>query len=156
VIRFCFVIAISCLAAGCQPQKPDTLIESGYDESEMEAAIAKSRSSIDTFIQELQKPTGSDHAVKAPITDAGNTEHFWLTDVTYSNGEFEGIIGNEPGIVGNVKLGQKWKIKKSEVSDWMYFLNGKMRGNYTVRPLMKAMSPEDLEELNAMLDDTNL
>lgn len=60
----------------------------------------------------MNKKDADTFAVKAPITDHGRTEHFWLTDVTYSNGMFIGVISNDPGIVTNVEYGQEWKIKK--------------------------------------------
>ncbi len=138
---------------GCGKSAPETLVRSGYDEQEMEAAIARARTEVDSFVAELTNPTGTDHAVKAPIEDGGEIEHFWLTDVTFKNGEFEGIIGNDPGIVGNVKLGQKWTIKKTEISDWMFMLNGKIHGNYTMRPLLKTMREDEAAKLRSMLAD---
>jgi uncharacterized protein YegJ (DUF2314 family) len=142
-MKYCSTLAIFLVAlCGCGKSPPDTLVQSGYDEQEMESAIARARSEVDSFITELTKPTGSDHAVKAPIEDDGETEHFWLTDVTFKDGTFEGTINNDPGIVDNVKIGQKWTIKKGDISDWLFMRDGKMYGNYTMRPLLKTM-PED-------------
>ncbi len=132
-------------------KKPETLIDSGYDQQEMDAAIARARTEVDEFIRELSSPTGTNHAVKAPIEDGGETEHFWLNKVAYSNGKFEGIINNEPGIVKNVQLGQKWTIAKGEISDWMYMKDGKMYGNYTMRPLLKTMPKDQADALRAMI-----
>jgi uncharacterized protein YegJ (DUF2314 family) len=145
-----FIILLAAAFSACST-KPDTLITSGYDEKEMEAAIARARSEVDQFIAELTQPTGEDHAVKAPIEDGGETEHFWLTDLKYKDGQFEGTINNEPGLVKNVKLGQKWKIKKEEISDWLYMRDGKMHGNYTMRPLLKAMPADEAAEFRSML-----
>jgi uncharacterized protein YegJ (DUF2314 family) len=152
--RGLFVFALLCICScGCgdSSSSPDTLIESGYDEKEMEAAIARARREVDTFVAELAKPTGESHAVKLAITDAGETEHFWLMDVKHRNGQFEGVINNEPGIVKNVRLGDKRTVNKAEISDWMYIRDGKMYGNYTIRPLLPAMPKEDAEKFRAML-----
>ena len=129
---------------------PDTLVKSGYDQSEMDAAIARARSEVDVFMDELSKRNGTDFSVKAPIQDKGETEHFWLTDVEFRDGEFTGLIGNEPGIVGNVQLGQKWTIKKAEISDWMFMRDGKMHGNYTMRPLLKTMPAEEAAKFRSL------
>jgi uncharacterized protein YegJ (DUF2314 family) len=131
--------------------QPETLIRSGYDEQEMDAAIARARSEVDVFIAELSKPTGTDHCVKVPITDNGETEHFWLINITYANDQFDGEIGNDPGIVKNVEFGQKWTVKKDEISDWLYMRDGKMHGNYTMRPLMKNMPAEEAAKMRQML-----
>lgn len=149
LLLFALVLFSFC---GCKGRdKPDTLVESGYDQKEMDEAIARARKEVDAFIAELASPKGSEHAVKAPIQDAGKTEHFWLSNVTYQNETFEGTINNEPGVVNNVKLGQKWKVAKAEISDWMYMLNDKMHGNYTMRPLLQTLPKDQAEQLRAML-----
>ncbi len=162
-LLFVFLIAL----AGCEqsppPQlsadpskpleelKPETLIEGGYDEKEMDAAIARAKSEVDTFIAELASPTGIDHAVKAPIEDGGETEHFWISELTFENGEFKGKINNDPGIVKNVKLGQDWTVKKADISDWTYMRDGKMYGNYTMRPLLKTLPADEAAQMRAIL-----
>jgi len=92
-------------------------VRGGYDWQEIETANAHARAEVDVFIAALQLGKDSDYAVKAPIEDRGEVEHFWLTDVLYRDGEFEGFIGNEPGLAANVKLAQKWKLKKQQISD---------------------------------------
>ena len=151
--RSAIALLLLLAVSGCDKSTPDTLVESGYDEQEMNAAIARARSEVDSFISELSKPTGTNHAVKAPIEDAGETEHFWLTDVSFQNGEFKGTINNDPGIVGNVKLGQTWTIKKTEISDWMFMRDGKMHGNYTMRPLLKTMPEDEAAKYRSILAD---
>ncbi len=99
---------------------------------------------------EVAAGNGEMFAVKAPIEDGGETEHFWLTDVVYKDGEFEGTIGNDPGMVKNVTIGQQWKLKKMEISDWMFFRDDKMHGNYTMRPLLKTMPEDEAEQYRAM------
>jgi uncharacterized protein YegJ (DUF2314 family) len=141
LLKFAFVVLIGMV--GCEKSMPETLVESGYDEKEMDAAIARARQEVDSFVSELSRPTGTAHSVKAPIEDAGKTEHFWLTDVTFKDGQFTGKIGNDPGIVGNVTFGQTWNIKKADISDWMFLRDRKMHGNYTMRPLLKTMSEEE-------------
>jgi len=145
LLLFLMLVCCSC------SKSSDTLIRGGYDEQEMEAAIARARSEVDSFIAELSKGNGSDFAVKVPIEDKEETEHFWLTDIVYRNGKFEGVIGNDPGMVTNVKSGQKWSVKKSEISDWMFMREGKMHGNYTLRPLLKTMPEEEAAKLRSIL-----
>ncbi len=150
----CFLLSILvCLCCwGCDKvdKTPDTLIRSGYSEQEMKAATTRARKEIDSFILELSNPTGDSHAVKMPITDNGETEHFWLIDVTYNNGQFAGVINNDPGIVKNVQIGEKREVKKAEISDWMFIRGGKLYGNYTMRPLLKTMPKQEAERYRSM------
>lgn len=73
----------------------DTLVTGGYDKQAMSDAIQHARKETDKFIEVMNKKDADTFAVKAPITDHGRTEHFWLTDVTYSNGMFIGVISND-------------------------------------------------------------
>jgi uncharacterized protein YegJ (DUF2314 family) len=146
-----FLVFLCCYGCGNANENPETLIDSGYDEQEMDAAIARARREVDTFIAELSKPTGENHAVKVPISDNGETEHFWLINVSYRNGQFEGEIKNEPGMVRNVRLGEKRRVNKAEISDWMFIRGGKLYGNYTMRPLLKTMPKEEAEKYQSMI-----
>jgi uncharacterized protein YegJ (DUF2314 family) len=147
------IVGLLVVLAGCGRSKPETLVEGGYDEQEMEAAIARARAEVDSFLRELLNPTGANHAVKAAIEDGDKTEHFWLTDLSFQNGAFVGTINNEPGIVGNVKMGQQWTVKKGEISDWLFMREGKMHGNYTMRPLLKTMPAEEAAKFRSLLAD---
>jgi uncharacterized protein YegJ (DUF2314 family) len=144
----CGVLLLSIF--GCS-QKPETLITEEYDQAEMDVAITRAHREVDAFIAELGNPTGEDHAVKAPIQDGEATEHFWLTDVSFRDGKFHGTINNDPGIVSNVKFGQSWSLAKEEISDWMYMRDGKMYGNYTMRPLLTTLPEEEAAHYRALL-----
>jgi uncharacterized protein YegJ (DUF2314 family) len=142
------LFAVTCCACD---KKPETLVESGYDQAEMDAAIARARKEVDSFIAELSKENGTNFAVKAPISDEGKVEHFWLIDIQYADGKFSGKINNDPGIVKNVKIGQAWTLGKDEISDWMFMRHGKMHGNYTMRPLLKTMPEAEAEKYRGLL-----
>ena len=148
--RWVVALLVMCSLGACK-RAPETLVEGGFDEREMDAAIARARGEVDVFIKELSQGNGTNFAVKAPIDDQEKTEHFWLTDVVYRDGTFEGVIGNEPGVVTNVKMGQKWSLKKLEISDWMFMRGGKMYGNYTMRPLLKTMPADEAAKLQSLL-----
>lgn len=149
--KLAMFLTVAFLAAGCD-SKPSTLVEGGYDEAEMDAAIERARAEVDTFIETMKNPAGaSDFSVKAPVEEDGNFEYFWLTDVAYKNGSFSGKIGNDPGIVSNVSFGQEWSLKKDEISDWMYMKGGKIHGNYTMRPLLETLPEAEAAELRSML-----
>jgi uncharacterized protein YegJ (DUF2314 family) len=148
-MRHWFFVLLLVFWAACGG-KDDTLVKGGYDEAAMNAAIARARSEVDGFISTLEKRDGSGFGVKAPVQDKGETEHFWLTGVTYRDGEFEGKIGNDPGVVTNVEFGQTIRIKKEEISDWMFMRDGKLHGNYTLRPLLDRLDPDEAARYRAL------
>ncbi|MCL4786298.1 MAG: DUF2314 domain-containing protein [Verrucomicrobia bacterium] len=44
-----------------------------------------------------------------------------------------------------MKLGRIWKGKRAELSDWMFLRADKVYGNYTPRPPLKTMKPQEAE-----------
>jgi uncharacterized protein YegJ (DUF2314 family) len=152
MIALLSTLVITLAVAGCD-SKPETLVKGGYDETEMSAATERAISEVDTFIAELKSGQSESYAVKAPIEDAGEVEHFWLIGVTYADGRFSGTINNEPGMVSNVKMGQQYSLSKTEISDWMFMRDGKMHGNYTLRPLLVTMPESQAEMYRQMFAD---
>jgi uncharacterized protein YegJ (DUF2314 family) len=148
LLRFAFVCAMIVLS-GCS-ERPDTLINK-FDSNEMDTAISTAKRRVDEFVSVLNKKEADSFSVKAPIKDANGTEHFWITDVTYDNGSFTGKIGNDPGIVKNVKFGQTWKVKKDEISDWMYTVGDRIHGGFTIDPLLASYPKDDAEALRKKL-----
>lgn len=134
-------------ASGCS-KKPDTLTDK-YDKAEMDAAIQKARETFGQFKARLAdpKPGDSGFAVKVGISDGHDTEHFWLTEIKVKGESFSGVINNEPGVVRKVKFGQTYKFTFDDVSDWLYWSNGVMQGNYTLRVLLRSMPPNEAEAL---------
>jgi len=150
-MKLCGLISVVILLLiGCS-KEPETLVRSGYDETAMNAAIERARKEVDQFLKVLAANDADSFSVKAPITDKNGTEHFWLTDVRYANGEFTGKIGNDPGIIENVKMGQDWKIKKNEISDWMFVRGERIHGGYTIDPLLPTMDEARANEMRRKL-----
>ena len=154
MIRRLFLLLLCGLIVGCSgnaEKKPSTLAPADFDEAAMDAAIERARSEVDQFIAKFERGEGSQFAVKVPIEDGDHTEHFWLTNIRYEDGVFHGEIGNEPGVVKTVKLGQEWSIPKQEITDWIYMDDGRMYGNYTIRPLLDSMPPAQAKHIRRIL-----
>lgn len=134
-----------------QVGNPDDPAITGFADDEMDAAIEKARASVDQFLAVFESGDGNVFSVKAPISDDNGTEHFWLTNITFADDEFSGTINNDPGIVKNVRNGQSWTVGKSEISDWMFFRDEKIHGNYTLRPLLKTMPADEAATYRSML-----
>lgn len=140
----------SCTKSASPSNKPETLTED-FDDAAMDVAIAKARGSVQDFIAVLEAQSAESYSVKAPIKDGEKIEHFWIVDVIYKDGMFTGTIGNEPGFVTTVKYGQKWSLKKEEISDWMYTKNDRIYGGYTIDPLLDSMPADEAKALREQL-----
>jgi uncharacterized protein YegJ (DUF2314 family) len=153
--RCCLIVAIVILTTtGCGKKTPEdkvTYVDS--DDPQMNAGIEKARSTVDTFIPVLKspKPGQTGFSVKMAFTDGKNTEHMWLSPVSFDGKIFRGTINNDPEKVKNIKIGQKVSIEPSKISDWMYIENKKLVGGYTLRVLRDAMPPSERADFDKSL-----
>ncbi len=145
------------LSPACSKQdartKQDEVINVADDDKEMNVAIAKARSLLPQFWQVFEKQTRGEQgfAIKVRIKDQHGTEHFWATDIERKEGKIMATINNEPNLVKSVKLGTRLEIPEADISDWMYFRDKKMVGNYTIVPLFKQMPTEEVAQFKAIM-----
>ena len=125
------------------------------DDADMLAAISTARSKLPEFWAafEQQAPGDSDFALKVKITDSHGTEHFWVNALERSGGQIHGTINNDPEIVRSVAFGQRIEVPEADISDWTYTRNDKLKGNYTMRVLLKTMPADEAEQYKSMLAD---
>ena len=147
-----FVLLIGILLI-CACSKQDKVVNVQEDDAEMNAAIAKARSTLPEFWKTFQKPEHgeTDFSLKVKITDSNGTEHFWASDIERKDGKVRGTINNDPDIVRSVKLGDRIDIPEADISDWLYMRDGKMVGNETVKPLFKQLPAEEVKRLKQMM-----
>ena len=142
---------LASLLTGCSERVRVTGVKA--DDAEMNAAIAKARETLPQFWQvfDRREHGESKFALKVKLTDKHGTEHFWAMNLERRDGRILGTINNDPEIVASVKLGDKITIPEADISDWLYLRDGKMVGNYTIRPLFKTMSAKEVEQYKQLL-----
>lgn len=114
----------------------------------MVEAIKKARATLDMFLEKYTEnfPNVDSYKLKVMITDRNGTEHFWVTPFRLNNdGDFEGILANEPRIVESVSHGEMIKFKRNRISDWGYVENGQQIGSFTICALFNSMPAERVE-----------
>ena len=142
--------------AGCSESggtDPFVPIEFSSEDAEMNAAIAKARSTLPSFWKAFEAGVAdeSGYALKVRITDQHGTEHLWLTNIERSRGETTGLVDNEPTIVKAVKRDDRIVIPDAEISDWMYMRSGKIVGNETMKPMLKRLPKEKADQLRGLM-----
>ena len=139
------------LSAGCtKVPVAEQVVQVSSDDARMNAAIAKARATVGTFVRALRAPKASQwrFSIKVKISEADAREHFWLSDVRYDGSVFSGKIANDPDVVTTVEFGQAVSARPAEISDWMYVDHGKLVGGYTTRVLRDRLSPSDRAEFD--------
>lgn len=80
-----------------------------------------------------------------------DVEHIWVGDIELKDDKINATVGNTPKNVTYVKFGQRIEFEQDQISDWMYYRDGKIVGNFTMRPLLARMPPDEAARYRAML-----
>jgi uncharacterized protein YegJ (DUF2314 family) len=138
------------------PAQDSSYIKVPNEDHEMNEAKDKARASLAHFWEKFANP-GPDEAgfaIKVALPYGRNsTEHIWTKDIERKDGKISAVINNAPRDVKTVSLGQRIDVADAQISDWMYMRADKIVGNYTMRPLLKRMPPQDAARYRAMLAD---
>lgn len=101
--------------------------------------------------------TADEFSVKVKINADGATEHIWMALIKADgkpvvvNDTVTGIIANEPFEFTSIQLGDRYTATLSQISDWSYWQDGLLHGNYTTRVMLPQMSAQDAADLRAVL-----
>ncbi|CAM5773479.1 hypothetical protein LMIY3S_04192 [Labrys miyagiensis] len=122
-------------------------------DAQMNAAYAKAQQTLALFVAALdgKVPGARGFTVKVPVTDAGQTEFFWINELSHRGNQFTGKVNNRPEQVQNVQFGQTITFTASRIRDWGYYLDGKLQGNFTTCVLLGKEDPTEARELQRQI-----
>lgn len=125
----------------------ETTVQVAEQDPEMIAAIAEARMTLPRFWAAMDKaePGTGGYSLKVAITDGDQVEHFTTAEVERIDGKIFARIANTPQFVTNVVYDQRIEVPEADISDWMYLRNGKIVSGYTLRLLLKRMTPAEKE-----------
>ncbi len=123
------------------------------EEEKIFLAIEKAKSTLHYFVKVISNPTNihANFSIKAKIKDNFNEENLWINNVRYNNFVFEGILGNYPKSIKNVKYGDNLKISIDDVIDWMFVENKRLIGGYSIRVARSMMDEQDRQKFDKSL-----
>jgi uncharacterized protein YegJ (DUF2314 family) len=107
---------------------------------EMADAVRRARATLPEFFALAQspKPSMQGFSVKVGLPYGTNsTEYFWIAPFERKGDKFTGQLNNTPRHVANVKRGDPITFGETEIIDWHYVEDGKMKGNFTTCVLMR-------------------
>jgi uncharacterized protein YegJ (DUF2314 family) len=82
--------------------------------------------------------------VGIPYSD-NNVEYLWVNPFEARGDVFVGRVNNDPVWAKNIKYRQMIEFDESNIADWMYRDNGKMKGNHTTCALLRRDTPKNRE-----------
>lgn len=114
------------------------IIQVPDEDPQMQAAIEEARRRWPEFETAFRKSQGSHFSVKAPFkTGDGGAEHIWIEVASVEGEIVRGALGNEPGNIPNLKLGDSVQVNAKDISDWIYMRGKEMVGGFSVKLLQE-------------------
>lgn len=123
------------------------------EEEKMFLSIEKAKNTLHYFVKVIINPTQNqaNFSIKAKLKDNLKEENLWINNVKYDNGIFEGIVGNYPKVIKNVKFGSVIRVNIDDVIDWMFIDNKRLIGGYSIRVARSIMSEQDRNKFDKSL-----
>ncbi len=117
------------------------------EDAEIAAARQKARATLPEFFATMRnaKPSMKTFSVKVAVRDDHGVEYFWIKSFAPKGDRFTGTIDNTPRVVRSVAQGQTIEFAESEITDWMFMDNGRMKGNFSACALL-AREPKDQQD----------
>ena len=87
-------------------------------------------------------------ALKTRFNTSSGGEHIWVSNITFKENKYFGVVDNLPESTTDVKLGDTIRINDNNISDWLYIDNQKLRGGYTVKVLRNRMTEQERKQFD--------
>ena len=79
-----------------------------------------------------------EHSSGSPVV-----EHMWINDIDFDGIHVKGFLVNQPDVLTNIKEGDFVEIPLCEISDWLFAIEKKAYGGFTIQVLRAAMDKKD-------------
>ena len=85
-------------------------------------------------------------AFSQELNGSTEVEHMWVNDIYFDGERVCGVLVNDPNVLSNVKNGEQVSVPLEQISDWMFAIEGKTYGGFSVQAMRKAMSESERAE----------
>lgn len=82
-------------------------------------------------------------AFETDSEDAPDMEHMWINQLAFDGVNIAGVLLNQPQWVSDLNSGDDVIVPFEMVTDWMYAVNGKVYGAYTVNAMRADMEESE-------------
>ncbi len=128
-----------------------TIYSTSDNDEEVNNAIDLARKNLKEFDSafKIRSYDAGTIALKIKFPTKIGYEHIWVTQIHSKLGSYNGVIDNLPENAKDVKLGNRIKIDKDDITDWMFGRNGKLVGGYTLRAFRNRLTKHEKKDFDA-------
>ncbi len=112
----------------------------------MEEAKRKARATLPEFFKTAQapKPSTKNFALKIGVPVGSELEFVWIRPFEKKRGRYSGQLRND--MIGrSLKFGDTVTFAESDIADWSYLDDGKMKGNFTTCAIFKNKPQHEMD-----------
>jgi len=119
-----------------------------YTDAELSRIAENARNTVSSFFLHLGRKSAGEYGfcVKYPFFPDGNSregsEQIWLNDIHFKNGNYYGVLANNPQFIQDIKKGDVVIFNTDLITDWMYVRDKKIIGGFSIKYLLEKI-PED-------------
>ncbi|MFZ6655173.1 DUF2314 domain-containing protein [Undibacterium sp. TJN19] len=135
----------------------DKIVMQEGESPAMRTAAERARKSFKYFWRELSWeyrriiPSLGLAAVKVAFPtgqtgDVPEVEHMWINEIQFDGDTVTGVLLNNPQWFDSIKAGDAVSVPLAEIGDWMYSINGKVYGGYSIDVIRSEMSSSERNE----------
>lgn len=118
-------------------QEAITLAQQSFPEFEAEVALESSRMFSEMEVCLIK------YAFPAREGSGTKVEHLFLSDIYHNGVNIIGILASEPMYTDDIVEGDEVVVDRSRVTDWLYGIDGKTRGGFTLKYMWQCFSEEE-------------
>lgn len=111
------------------------------DDPKLAAAAAEANRRFGEFLAafESRRP-GETFAVKVPFADDYGREFMWVNVASVDDRFVIGRLDNRPAYVRAVRAGQKVRVPRTGLNDWLIVRGGELVGGFTLKVIQQRAS----------------
>lgn len=83
------------------------------------------------------------HPFPAGEPEDGNAEHMWVGEIGFDGVAISGALMNQPNYIPDLNEGDPVSFPLNGVTDWMYAIDGKVFGGFSIQVMRAGMSPAE-------------
>lgn len=154
LVPFLLTLVCSCGHSGSDGTnqvETSNVVNVKSSDSAMNQAMAQAQIDLPVFKKALtsNNPNYSYFAIKQRFdTPDQGGEHMWVSDITFKDGLYYGVLDVVPVEVPKLKIGDSITINLADISDWMFIDKDTIRGAYTTKVMRAMMSEEERAQMD--------
>lgn len=146
-------------ACGGEPEIAQQDTPPLYKYASLKTALAEAKETRDVFWERFAAPAPGEEEFRVKITVTTEdyvTDYVWVVDLeeAATPGNWLGNVGAENGGNNRFQTGDTIKFNESDVADWAYHDNGKIRGGYTTRAMLTLPKDVDISAIKDKYHDS--